>query len=182
MLLATKRLVLRPMELDDINAVQKYAEKPSVVRFMEWGPNTVEQTKSFVQLVIEKNKETPRLSYDFIVTIKKTKEIIGACGIYFKDDKQPPSLGWVFDDLHWNKGYGTEVAARLLAFGFLTLNIPVIYAGAVYENAASWKIMERLGMRQVGTYKKTIKNMEHVLVMYELTKLEYTLLNHKTYL
>lgn len=170
------------MEFYDISAVQKYAEKPNVVRFMEWGPNTIDQTKSFVKIVIEKNKETPRLSYDFIVTLKKTKEVIGACGIYFKDEKEPPALGWVFDDVYWNKGYGTEVAARLLAFGFITLNLPVIHAEAIYENTASWKIMEKLGMRQVDTYKKTVKNKEHVFVMYELTKLEYTLLNHKTYL
>ncbi|HZJ89739.1 MAG TPA: GNAT family N-acetyltransferase [Bacilli bacterium] len=182
MLLATKRLILRPIKLDDVTAIQKYAEKPNVVRFMEWGPNTIEQTKSFINLVVQKNKETPRLSFDFLATRKKTKEVIGACGIYFKDEKEPPTLGWVFDDTYWNEGYGTEVAARLLAFGFLTLNVPVIHAEAIYDNKASWKIMEKLGMRQVDTYKKSVKNKEYVFVMYELTKLEYTLLNHKTYL
>lgn len=182
MMLATKRLVLRPMVHDDAVAIQKYAQKRSVTYFMEWGPNLLDDTKRFVDLVVTRNNELPRLDYDFVVTLKTTREVIGACGLYFKDEKATPTLGWVFDDEYWGKGYGTEVAARLLAFAFTTLNIPVVRAEAIYENFGSWKIMEKLHMRQIETYKKHVKGKERAFVMYELTKLEYTLLNHKTYL
>ena len=182
MQLATKRLVLRPMGYEHLEAVHQYAQKQNVVRFMEWGPNTTEATKAFINDVVKKSKDIPRLSYDFVVTLKNTNEVIGACGVYFKDERAVPTLGWIFDDAYWNQGYGTEVAARLLAFGFKTLDIPVIHAEAVYDNTASWKIMEKLGMRQIDRYKKKVKERERLFVMYELTKLEYTLLNHKTYL
>ncbi len=183
MKLATKRLILRPFTRDDYTSVHRYSTKAKVVRFMDWGPNSPEETANFINIVLMRNAETPRLSYDFIVTLKTTSEVIGACGIYFDEDNtKPPTLGWVFDDTYWGNGYATEVAARLLAFAFNNLNVRVITASAVADNIASWKIMEKIGMRYANKSKITVKGSTYDYVMYELTKLEYTLLNHKTYL
>lgn len=44
--LETPRLLLRPVRAEDADAIQAYAADPEVVRFMNWGPNTPEQTRA----------------------------------------------------------------------------------------------------------------------------------------
>ena len=46
----------------------------------------------------------------------------------------------------WGKGYGTELAKRLVEYGFEVLKLPAVYATVDYENAASRKILEKAGM------------------------------------
>ena len=66
MKLATKRLILRPFTLNDVDAVQKYSSKESVTRYMMWGLNKYEDTKRFVSSVVSRNSETPR---DFLILL-----------------------------------------------------------------------------------------------------------------
>jgi len=42
----TPRLLLRPFTQDDFDAVHAYATDAAVVRFMDWGPNTPEETQT----------------------------------------------------------------------------------------------------------------------------------------
>ena len=99
MKLATKRLLLRPFTLEDINAVHAYSKKESVTRFMVWGPNKLKDSEDFVKSVLVSSKEVPLYNHDFIATFKRRESFIGACGLYFKDINKAPSLGWVIDDL-----------------------------------------------------------------------------------
>lgn len=182
MKLATKRLILRPFTFADVDGVHAYSKKPSVTHFMVWGPNTLDDTKAFVRLVIKKGEEKPRYNYDFLVTLKDGT-IIGACGIYFTDLSKAPSLGWVYDDTYWNQGYGTEAARALLAFAFNTLRLPKIRVMCIKENIGSKRIMEKVGLRFVGeNYKEYPKLGKQVELVYELTALEYKLNNHKTFI
>lgn len=182
MTLATKRLILRPFTLDDVPAVHHYSKKETVTHFMEWGPNTKQDSENFVKLVIHKARENPRFNYDFLVTLKDGT-VIGACGIYFSDPQKAPSLGWVYDDDYWNKGYGTEAAARLLALYFKTLKGKIIRATCVKENIGSVRIMEKIGMRYVETRLRDVAKLGTVEeLVYELTALEYELSNHRTYI
>ncbi|MFA5486004.1 MAG: GNAT family N-acetyltransferase [Bacilli bacterium] len=182
MKIATKRLILRPFTLNDVDAVYQYAKKPSVTRFMFWGPSTHEESKTFVENVVLQNDNPARLNHDFLVTLKDGT-VIGACSLIFKDFNNPPSLGWVYDDLYWNNGYGTEVGKALLAYAFKTLNLKKVYATCHKENIGSARIMEKIGMRFVKEESLEHKKIgAYIQYVYELTALEYTLNNHKTYI
>ena len=58
MKIATKRLLLRPFSLDDIDDVHAYSSNLNVTKYMEWGPNTYEDTKTFVKSVV-RNQRNP---------------------------------------------------------------------------------------------------------------------------
>jgi [ribosomal protein S5]-alanine N-acetyltransferase len=47
LLLMTERLILRDFDRADRKAVHSYASDPDVVRYVEWGPNSEEETKNF---------------------------------------------------------------------------------------------------------------------------------------
>jgi ribosomal-protein-alanine N-acetyltransferase len=56
---------------------------------------------------------------------------------------------WIHPD-HWCRGYATEGAGRILAFGFMELEAEKIWAGAGDWNRASCRVLEKIGMIYVG--------------------------------
>src|SRR3546814_79262 len=57
-------------------------------------------------------------------------------------------LGWVFDPAHTGHGYATEAVRELLRLSFEELGLRRVIANCFAENEASWRLMERVGMRR----------------------------------
>lgn len=57
-------------------------------------------------------------------------------------------IGWRLAPEYWGKGYVTEAAEALLAFGFRDLGLDEIVSFAVWNNERSTAVMERIGMRR----------------------------------
>ena len=57
-------------------------------------------------------------------------------------------IGWVFAPHAQGQGYATEAAFALLDDGFRTRRIHRVMATCQPENRASWRVMEKLGMRR----------------------------------
>ena len=88
--LQTERLILREFVKSDWKAVHEYASDPEVVRFLEWGPNTSDETVAFLDGTLACQKEKPRRIYEFAIVLKDTGKLIGACGLrlYVENDNQ----------------------------------------------------------------------------------------------
>jgi hypothetical protein len=61
--LRTDRLLLREFVEQDWRAAHDYATDPEVVRYMDWGPNTEEETRAFIRRAISFQRENPRRSF-----------------------------------------------------------------------------------------------------------------------
>lgn len=57
-------------------------------------------------------------------------------------------IGWALDPSVQGRGLGTEVAAELLAICFDGLGLRRVVAQCTADNTASWRIMEKVGMRR----------------------------------
>jgi RimJ/RimL family protein N-acetyltransferase len=57
-------------------------------------------------------------------------------------------IGYVLDPAHAGHGYATEAARELLRLGFEGLGVRRIIAQCFADNEASWRLMERIGMRR----------------------------------
>jgi RimJ/RimL family protein N-acetyltransferase len=53
---------------------------------------------------------------------------------------------------NWRQGYATEMGGALLKFGFDELGLHRISARCDSENIASYKVMEKIGMRREGLF------------------------------
>lgn len=58
--LAGERLTLRDFVPADEAALHEFCSDPVVTEFTDWGPNTVEDTRSFVADVLARQDITPR--------------------------------------------------------------------------------------------------------------------------
>jgi RimJ/RimL family protein N-acetyltransferase len=57
-------------------------------------------------------------------------------------------VGWRLTHHHWRRGYATEAARAALAFGFERAGLDEVVSFTAEGNAASRRVMERLGMRR----------------------------------
>ena len=57
-------------------------------------------------------------------------------------------IGWVLDPTHAGHGYATEAVHDLLRMGFEEIGVRRIVANCFADNEASWRLMERVGMRR----------------------------------
>lgn len=147
-MLFTQRLILRPITLEDATAFQAFGGNPENVRYMAWGPNTLDATIDFIK--------TTRVGYDFAIILKDTNKLIGSCGIYPDDKNDTGNLGWILHMDYWKCGYGTEFAKELVRYGFEDLKLRRIKADCVAENYGSYRLMERSGMRREGLHKQSM--------------------------
>ena len=56
-------------------------------------------------------------------------------------------LGWVLHPDHAGRGYATEAVRALLRVAFEDLGVCRVTANCFTDNVASWRLMERVGMR-----------------------------------
>jgi ribosomal-protein-alanine N-acetyltransferase len=154
-IIRTERLVLRDFEKADWKSVHNYASDPEVVRYMPWGPNTIEDTKNFVRRAIASLQEQPRRNYSLAVVLTSQSVLIGGCGIYVSNpDEREGYIGYVFNRNYWGKGYATETAKALLKFGFSQLNLHRIFATCDPTNTASAHVLEKIGMQREGHFRE----------------------------
>jgi len=144
--LHTLRLALRPLTIDDFEAVYSWASNPANVRYMGWGPSTEEQTRAFL------GKAKP--GHDFAVVLKETGQVIGSCGIYPDDSNDTGELGYITHMDYHKHGYGTEFVAELIRYGFEDLKLRRIFAPCAADNYGSCRVMERNDMRREATHVK----------------------------
>lgn len=58
------------------------------------------------------------------------------------------ALGWCLDPGHRGRGYATEAVRRLIRLCFEDLALRRVTAICLADNVASWRLMERVGMRR----------------------------------
>jgi len=151
LLLTSERVVLRDVILDDCAAIHAYAAQPEVSRFQPWGPNTPDESRAYVEFVLAQAQAQPRTNYTLAIVLTATTQVIGTCSLVIQSqhDRQG-ELGYVLHPAYWGRGYATEVARRLLHFGFTTLGLHRISATCDPRNTASVHVLDKVGMQYEG--------------------------------
>lgn len=79
------------------------------------------------------------------------KELIGFCGLRLVEPGDDVEILYGIAPPLWGRGYATEAARALLAWAFRETGLTKVFAGADAGNGASFRVMEKLGMRYDGT-------------------------------
>ena len=161
--ITTERLKLRAYQVEDWERVHIYGSDPDFSKYDLWGPNSVEDTQKFIAEMVEQSKSSPRYKFDCAVCLKENNLLIGGCGIRRETEAScVANMGWAINPQFQSKGFATEAARALIDFGFNQLKLAVIYATCDIRNMASFKVMEKLGMKKVGFIKGTKEIKGHV--------------------
>jgi RimJ/RimL family protein N-acetyltransferase len=159
----TARLLLRPGTLDDLEATWTFRRLDAVVYWLTSGPQTLEEYRAVF--------EAPdRLAKLIIVELDGTA--IGEVMATVEDGwaqaevaeqarGTQAELGWVFSPDYAGHGYATEAVRELIRICFTELGLRRVTAGCFAGNEASWRLMERVGMRrELHTVRESLHRSE----------------------
>lgn len=150
-LLETPRLILRRFRPEDWQDLKAYVVREEVRRYEPPYPTTDEGIQEMAAWLSE--------SADFwAVTLKESGKVIGQ--IHYGPRDQPNwncrNLGYVVNPDWWGQGFATEAAARVMQHGFEDLDCRRFYSGCNPDNVASWRVLEKLGMRREAHHIKGV--------------------------
>lgn len=146
----TPRLRFREMNADDAHHAYELNSDPEVVRYTGDAPfASVEAAAEFLAAYDHYQK------YGFgrwAVERISDGQWLGWCGLKYTPDLDEHDLGFRLHRRHWGQGYATEAALACLECGFRDLGLQIIVGRAMAANLASIRVLEKVGMTQVGPY------------------------------
>ena len=149
-ILSTPRLILRALQLSDLDDLYEYASDPGIDRYVPW-----EHYKN-----IEEARENLN---EFLAEYEQ--DGLGAWGIEHRADKKligiintsiphpinrRVEMGYTISRAYWGQGLATEAVQALIGFGFEKMKLVRIEAVVLPENLASARVLEKSGMQFEG--------------------------------
>jgi len=166
-MLETERLILRPLDENDIDAIYAMRSDAETMRFIR-EPQSRDESANWVELV---SSRWATEQIGFCATIERfSDEFIGWCGIWTLKETSELEIGYAIAKEFWGKGFAAEAAFEFLRYAFEDLKYDKIVAVATPENTASRRVMEKLGMQ----YDCTGEFYGRELVHYSITKKKFT--------
>jgi [ribosomal protein S5]-alanine N-acetyltransferase len=147
----TDRLVLRPVTAKDAAALHRISNETGVRRYL-WDDEAV--GKATIRAVISQSIRmfSERGIGLFGARRRGSEDLIGFCGFVQLEGMEEPELAYeLTPQAAWGDGLATEASLACLRHAFEDAALERVIAGADAENVASLRVMEKLGMRNVGT-------------------------------
>jgi RimJ/RimL family protein N-acetyltransferase len=145
--LRTLRLRLRPLTPADREALYAIYTEPEVSQGLITRPQSPEE----FQRPFEQMLELATTLGMWTIWDGAEGRLIGRCGFYpcSEPPAGTPELAYLLSRSHWGKGLATEAARRCLDFAFLEQAWLEVVAMVRVENAASARVLRKLGMERV---------------------------------
>ena len=145
----TQRLELRPLTLHDAEAMFAYRSDPSVAKYQGWKPESVEQTREFINTLSGVEADTPGTWFQLGLVHRASGVLIGDCGLHFlEDDRRQSEIGITLSPSHQRHGYALEAVRAVLEYLFTGLGKHRVFASMDPRNTAVIELFKRVGMRQ----------------------------------
>jgi RimJ/RimL family protein N-acetyltransferase len=159
----TERLLIRPFDEPDADAMAKIYGDPEVMRHIWLGPLDRERT---IALLEEYRSAQDEHGFStWAVVEKESGTVVGDVGFGIYAPTGEPELGYTLAAPVWGRGYGLEAAHACVDAAFAHLPYSRLVAKVEPENAPSLRVAEQLGMHTVETID--VDGRTHLLLALE---------------
>ncbi|MFT8362775.1 MAG: GNAT family N-acetyltransferase [Sporolactobacillus sp.] len=138
----SKRLILRPLSVDDAEEVYGWAGDERVTKYVSYSTHAdIASVRRWLE-GLETNGET----YTFGFMLKTTHMLIGCGDIGYSAEEDAWDFGYNFRADCWGKGYATEAARRMIRFAFEQKGARDFIANHAVDNPASGHVIQKCGL------------------------------------
>lgn len=179
-LLETERLILRRFTGADADELFALDDDPQVMRYINGGlPASLEEIeRTDLPHFLRQYETLP--GWGFWAAIERSTGALLGWFHLCPDKGAPadePELGYRLHRFAWGRGYATEGSRALIDKAFRELGAGRVVANTMVVNDASWRVMEKSGMRRVRIFQADwpvrIEGDEHGDVEYAITREEW---------
>jgi RimJ/RimL family protein N-acetyltransferase len=180
--LETERLLLRPPEANDLDALAALGADPDVMRYI--GPGTTYSravAEEWLARLLEEGRVgvpgPPGLPGWLVVIVKAGGGWAGLAALKILAGQHAEAigidpaveLGYRLGQHFWGQGYATEAAGALVRYGFEELGLPLITAIADARNQSSNRVLGKAGL----VYRKTYTLDGRTILFHSLSREEF---------
>jgi len=131
--------------VDDHAALHALRSREDVVRWLYWDVPTEEQTRAWIEGILARPPET---GTTFAVELRDSGELVGNVNVMVDAANRQGEIGFIFHPDHQGHGYATEASRALVDHAFEHYGLHRVYGRLEPRNAASARVLEKLGMRR----------------------------------
>ncbi len=144
--LQTDRLTLRPYAEADIAELLPLigTREVAATTLRIAHPYTEQDARDFLRLTKDPDKIW------LAITLRSDGRQIGGIGLRVDQQHKHAELGYWLGVQYWGNGYATEAGREMVRYGFQELGMHRIFATHFTHNAASGRILQKLGMQYEG--------------------------------
>ncbi|WP_229068994.1 GNAT family N-acetyltransferase [Actinoplanes sp. DH11] len=144
----TGRVVtLREFREDDAASSLSVVGDDRVTQWLSFDSRGPAEAEKMIHGAVARARLEPRSEY--YLAVEHDGEFVGFARLGFNGVKAA-KLGYAIRADRWGKGFATDAACTIMAFGFNRLGLHRISAAIGPENLASVAVVERLGMTYEG--------------------------------
>lgn len=160
MQLATDRLLLRPFSMDDAPAVQRLVSAYEIAENTLLIPHPYPEGGAAEW--IARHGTMPN-NHVFAITLRDGGDVAGAIGLEVQPDHDRGEIGYWIGVPYWGRGYMTEAARAVLGWAFESLRLHKVFAQHFTRNAASGRVLQKIGMTHEGSLRQHDKKWDAYL-------------------
>jgi RimJ/RimL family protein N-acetyltransferase len=156
-IIRSERLDLRELDLQDDEFILRLLNEASFLRFIgDKGVRTLADARDYIS-------QGPMDSYRrfgfglYLTSLRASGEPIGICGLVKREGLADVDVGFALLSQYCSRGYASESAAAVLAYGKQQLRLQRIVAITAPDNHASIAVLEKIGL----TFERLIRLSEH---------------------
>ncbi len=158
MKLETERLLIRPVQVEDKEALFRYRADSGTNKYLSLVPKSVEDVALFISKT-SLEIDVPGTWFQLVIIERGTDEITGDIGIHFLNadpESKQVEIGYTLDRSFRGNGYALEALTAVIDYLFNSLNKHRIVASIDPENLSSIRLIERLGLRKEAHFVESL--------------------------
>lgn len=148
--LQTARLLLRPFAQSDVEAIYILQSNPRVLRYWD-SPPWSERARANAFISACRKMEEEGSGARFAIETRENGAFVGWCSMFrWNPVYRSLGIGYCFDEPAWGNGYATEAVRAMLQWAYGVLDLNRVEAELDTRNAASARVLEKLGFEREG--------------------------------
>lgn len=147
---STERLILRTFTEGDALRVSQLAGDYDVSCMVTCIPHPYPPEAAEGWILLQERGRRCRADYPFAIDAGDGIGLVGAVGLHCTGMAGEYELGYWLGKAYWGRGYATEAARALVAWGRQELAVTKLTAGHFEDNPASARVLEKIGFRPTG--------------------------------
>ena len=152
-LIELQRVRLRQPTVEDAESIYEYGSDAAVARYADW------PCRTSIEPLIESIRASAATwgkegQYSWIVATLTENRAIG--GVMCRIDGDAAEIGFLLNQRFWGRGFAGEAATAVIDWLFSLPSITRIWATCDTENAASIRVLEKLGFEREKTLDRAV--------------------------
>ena len=154
--LEPRRLILRPFQKSDLEAVMRYYALPEVQRYLDWKARDRDEVKTALDAMVNQHGfQRPGDAVILALVRREDKAPIGQTSLRWVDATAGQAeLRFIIAPEQRRQGYAREAVRQMLDLGFDRLGLHRIFARCSARNLGSASLLRSLGMRLEAHYRE----------------------------